>query len=97
MEKVKYKVTTAFGMSPIGEMRDAFLVHQDGHLGLIWHPKDVGGCASLEMCEVKGSLPYWVSSKEPYVNVENQRDLTKVAKALSAVRYSPNRKARRKV
>lgn len=59
--KVKYKVTGPFGMSPDGEMRDAWILNIDEDTGvaLCYHPPDKDGCGSFEF--VRQKKKYWVS------------------------------------
>ena len=53
VQQVEYRVTTAFGDSPLGEVRIAYLIgaDQDSAAGLLFHPakRRAGECASIEM------------------------------------------------
>ena len=84
----KYKVTTMFGLLPLGTVVDCYIVHHDQHnnRALIYFPaeieyecngeKDVdSGCPSLDICQLKNGM--WESiSEETYINlVEINKDL----------------------
>ena len=53
IQQVEYRVTTAFGDSPMGEVRMAYLIgaDQNSSAGLLFHPakRRAGECASIEM------------------------------------------------
>ncbi len=72
--KVLYKVTNGFGNSPIGEIREAFLINYDGPSALLYHPQGYSKycCGSFEIAIRKENLflgTHYVSSKENYCNV----------------------------
>lgn len=76
MKKALYEVTTSFGHSEEGEIRECYVVH-DGHEGtvLIYHPmtkeeaKD-SLCMSLELCTMKYAKVNG-KSREVYVSIND--------------------------
>ena len=68
---VLYKVTDAFGVLDVGEFINAVLIayDPDTKLGLIYHPRVPGECASFEFAKLRKNQ-YWTSArKEMYINV----------------------------
>ena len=69
--KIKYKVTGLFGLSPIGEIRDAILLNtdEDSGVSLCYHPPDKDlSIGSFEFVHLKGK--YYISvDKNIYSNV----------------------------
>ena len=92
MRKVKYKVTGDFGSSPLGEIREAYvlLTDSDSITFLLYHPRETGLCASLEMCVQEDD--YFVTARaiERYINVESQRHLRKLISNLEKLSYRDN-------
>lgn len=93
--KIKYEVTGAFGDSPPGEIREAFVILEDscGGSALIFHPK-VGPyfCASIEMAHERDGV--YVSSNGDdafgFVNIEGPTDLVALAKNVKLLKYKSN-------
>lgn len=66
-----YKVTTDFGLSEIGEIREVYLINDEGDKGLIYHPSDRSGCGSFELVKKHDGDEYWVSwDKNTFTNYE---------------------------
>lgn len=67
---VVYKVTGTFGLSELGELREARLIAEgDDNTILVYHPADKGGSGCFEICEKVDDV--FVSSKFNWVNVVN--------------------------
>ena len=89
--KIKYKVTTAFGDSPEGEIREAFLIIEDGGGGgaLIFHPKvEKGTCASIEMAHLRGDGVYVSSNNDGFVNIDGPTNLASLVRNVRRLKYS---------
>lgn len=95
--KIEYEVTGAFGDSPPGEIREAFVILEDscGGSALIFHPK-VGPyfCGSIEMAHDRGDGVYVSSNGESdtfgFVNIEGPTDLAALAKNVKLLKYRSN-------
>jgi len=96
--KVKYKVTGAFGDSPVGEIREAFVIIEDssGSSALIFHPKNGKYlCASIEMADQQVNGTYISSNQKDsdsfgYVNIEGQADLDALVRNVRRLKYRDN-------
>jgi hypothetical protein len=68
--KIKYKVTTDFGLREKGEITDAHLLIADNDTGngLCYHPKARGECGCLEFVKEKGNY-YVADGKCGYINI----------------------------
>lgn len=92
MEKVLYKVTSAFGCSPIGEIRHAYLLIRGDGAALLYHPKsDRYSCASIEFCKLDpdDDGDHYISCDEDsYANIESQKDLNRLCRILSKISYT---------
>ena len=90
--KIKYEVTGAFGDSPSGEIREAFVILEDscGGSALIFHPKVGYFCASMEMAHDRGDGVYVASNESDafgFVNIEGPTDLVALAKNVKRLKY----------
>lgn len=91
--KIKYMVTGAFGDSPEGEFREAFLIIEDcsGGGALIFHPKDEkGSCASIEMAHDRGDGVYVSSNNDDligFVNIDGPTDLASLVRNVRRLKY----------
>jgi len=87
---VKYKVTTLFGDKSKGDIVDAYVLFQDGHLGILYHPKgDKYSCASIGSCIYLWREDVWVAIHEDaYVNIEAQKSIDLIVARLKKIKYN---------
>ena len=92
MKQIKYEVTDVFGISAMGEIRRAYLlIEGDGDIecALLYHPKDIGCCASIEFCS-KNNRGYYVTCtnhEAAYINIDGQGPLNQLIKSLTHISY----------
>lgn len=96
LPSVKYKVTTSFGDKSEGDIVDAYVLFRDGHLGILYHPKDEKySCASISSCMYLWQENVWVAVHEDsYVNIDAQRSIDLIAARLKKIRYDVRTKRR---
>lgn len=99
LKRVKYKVTGSFGDLDEGDIIESLVLLETDCSGsvLLYHPKtDRACCASIEMCHMIPAIglegDHYVSSCQDsddygWVNVEGQKHITKLVKALSKITY----------
>lgn len=73
MKKVKYKITTPFGLRETGEIIDAYVLFESYGVALIFHPADKSRdeCGSLEFCRLLKEV-YVGTEKNSYINLDSK-------------------------